>query len=133
LSQIHETLKNIEFKTIKGADFLLVNNDETNILGFSTVGNLQALCGLNTIFVDGTFKSFPTLFYPLFTIHGVLNNSYISLVYFLLPSKSINCHTYEFRYLVEECRKNDMQFNPVRIYVGFEKAIQVVIYSSKDS
>lgn len=123
LTQIHETLKNMEFKTIKGEDFLLVNNNETNILGFSTVRNLQALCSLNTIFVDGTFKSCPKLFYQLFTIHGVLNNNYIPLVYFLLPSKSANCYTYAFQHLVEECRKNDMQFNPVRMYVDFEKAI----------
>ncbi|KAF0767639.1 MULE domain-containing protein [Aphis craccivora] len=61
---------------IQSEDFLLVNNNETNLLGFSTVRNLQALCSLNTIFVD-----------------------------------------------VEECRKNDMQFNPVRMYVDFEKAI----------
>lgn len=52
LTQIHKTLKNMEFKTIKGEDFLLVNNNEINVLGFSTVHNLQALCSLNTIFVD---------------------------------------------------------------------------------
>jgi len=32
----------MEFKTIKSEDFLLVNNNETNLLGFSTVRNLQA-------------------------------------------------------------------------------------------
>ncbi|KAF0756715.1 Uncharacterized protein FWK35_00015087 [Aphis craccivora] len=106
LTQIHKTLKNMEFKTIKDEDFLLVNNNKTNILGFSTVRNVQALCSLNTIFIDGTYKSCPKLFYQLFTIHGVLNNNYIPLVYFLLPSK-----------------KNDIQFNPVRMYVDFEKAI----------
>jgi len=53
----------MEFKTIKVEDLLLVNNNETNILGFSTVRNLQALCTLNTIyFVDGTFKSCPIYF-----------------------------------------------------------------------
>lgn len=63
LTQIYETLKNMEFKKIKGEDFLLVYNNETNILGCSTVRNLQALCSLNTIyFVDGTFKSCPKLF-----------------------------------------------------------------------
>ncbi|KAF0753014.1 Uncharacterized protein FWK35_00026714 [Aphis craccivora] len=61
LITIHETLKNMEFKTIKG---------------FSTVHNLQALCSLNMIFVD-----------------------------------------------VEECRQNDIQFNPVRMNVDFEKAM----------
>jgi len=90
LTQIHETLKNMEFK---GEDFLLVNNNETIILGFTTVRNLQALCSLNTIFVDGTFKSCPKLFYQLFTFRGVLNNNYIPLVYFLPPSKSANCYT----------------------------------------
>jgi len=91
----------MEFKTIKGEDFLLVNNNKTNILGFSTVRNVQALCSLNTIFIDGTYKSCPKLFYQLFTIHGVLNNNYIPLVYFLLPSKSANCYTYAFQHLVE--------------------------------
>jgi hypothetical protein len=87
LTQIHETSKNMEFKTIKGEDFLLVNHNETNILGFLTVRNLQALCSLNTIFVDGTFKSCPKLFYQLITIHGRLNNNYIPLVYFFTVIK----------------------------------------------
>jgi hypothetical protein len=90
----------MEFKTIKGEDFLLVYNNETNILGFLTVRNLQALYSLNTIFVDGTFKSCSKLFYQFFTIHGELNNNYIPLVYFLLPSKSANCYTYAFQHLV---------------------------------
>lgn len=52
-------LKNMESKTIKGDDFLLVNNNEIDILGFLTVRNLQALYILNMIFVDGTFKNCP--------------------------------------------------------------------------
>jgi hypothetical protein len=69
----------MEFKTIKGEDSLLVNNNEKNLLGFSAVRNSQALYSLNTIFVDGTFKNCPKLFYQLFTIHGGLNNNYIAI------------------------------------------------------
>lgn len=99
----HETLINMEFKTIEVNNFLLVNNNETNILGFSTVRNLQALCGLNMPLVDGTFKSSLKLLYQLFNSHGMLNNNYIPFVYFLPPSKLTNCYT-------DECRKK-MTFN----------------------
>lgn len=47
----------MEFKTNKNESILLDNSHETNIIGFSTLSNLQVLCDLDTIFVDGTFKS----------------------------------------------------------------------------
>lgn len=123
LTEVHEVLKNIEIKTNKDEYFLLVNNNETNILGFSTLSNLKIVCSLDSIFVDGTFKSCPKFYCQLFTIHCMRKNSYIPLVYFLLPSKTINCYVNAFQHLVEECKKNNLQFNPLRVYADFEKAI----------
>lgn len=124
----------MEFKTIKGEDFLLVNSNETNILGFSAICNLQPFCSLNLLFVDGTFKSCPKLYYQLFTIHGVVKNNYVPLVYFLLLSKTTNCYTAAFQHLIEEeCIKNDMLFNLVRMYIDFEKAIHAAANTVRHS
>lgn len=39
---------------------------------------------MKTIYVDGTFKYCPKLFYQLFTIHGLSNGYYIPLVFFFI-------------------------------------------------
>lgn len=113
----------MEFKTNKNENFLLVNSKETNIVGFSTLSNLNVLCNSDTIFVDGTFKSCPKLYHQLFTVHCATNQSYVPLIYFLLPSKTTQCYLQAFQHLVIECKKNDLQFNPIRLYADFEKAI----------
>jgi len=115
----------MEFKTNKNKNILLVNSKETNIVGFSTLSNLKVLCNSDTIFVDGTFKSCPKLYHQLFTVHCTINHSYVPLVYIILPSKTIQCHLEAFLNLVIDCKKNNLQFSPIRLYLyaDFEKAI----------
>ena len=121
--ELHNIFDKMEFKTNKNENFLLVNSKETNIVGFSTLSNLKVLCDSDTIFVDGTFKSCPKLYHQLFTVHCAINQSYVPLVYILLPSKTTQCYLQAFHHLVKECKKNDLQFNPIRLYADFEKAI----------
>jgi hypothetical protein len=54
-------------------NFLLVNDKDSNILLFSTKTNLMSLSNVETIFVNGTFKSCPSLFTQIFTVYSLQN------------------------------------------------------------
>ena len=53
------------------------------MLLFSTEENLDVLKSNTTWHADGTFKSCPTLFYQVFTIHAVMNEQKVPMVFFL--------------------------------------------------
>ena len=63
-------------------------NDQNLLVAFATAGNLEKLCKAETIYIDGTFKASPQLFYQLFAIHAVYNGQHFSFVYALLPNKT---------------------------------------------
>ncbi|CAH1113607.1 unnamed protein product, partial [Psylliodes chrysocephalus] len=76
--------------TTRNENFLLWdsgNDDPNRILMFGTVENLRLLQQHRHWFVDGTFKVSPEIFYQVFTIHGLIDNSTFSLVYILLQHK----------------------------------------------
>ena len=62
-------------------------DDDRRILMFGTMKNLQSLEEHSNWFIDGTFKVSPDLFVQVFTIHALIDNSAVPLVYALLPSK----------------------------------------------
>ena len=76
-----QTREEIDFsgewtRTAREEDFLLVDTghtDRNRLVAFATVGNLEKLCEAETIYIDGTFKASPQLFYQLFTVHAVYN------------------------------------------------------------
>ena len=77
--------------TAREEDFLLVDtgpNDQNRLVTFATVGNLEKLCEAETIYIDGTFKASPRLFYQLFTVHAVYSGQHFPFVYALLPNKT---------------------------------------------
>lgn len=76
--------------TASDENFLLWDSgdaDEHRILMFGTERNLQVLNEHRHWFIDGTFKVAPTLYYPLFTIHALIDHSALPMIYVLLPSK----------------------------------------------
>ena len=85
LPDLHNVLLNENIQTNRGEHFILVTTKfyyENYIIIFSTITNLSFLSEVDTIFVDGTFKSCPKLFTQFFTVHGLKNNNYIPLVFF---------------------------------------------------
>ncbi|KAL4127383.1 hypothetical protein QTP88_011555 [Uroleucon formosanum] len=120
---LHNSLKEENIKSNQNEKFLLVNDYENNILVFSTITNLKFLGQVDTIFVDGTFKSCPKLFTQLFTIHGLSNGNYIPLVFFLLIDKNVETYKKSFFHLNSECIKNNINFLPKMLFADFEKAI----------
>ena len=62
-------------------------SSDRRIIIFSTERNLNILNSSIEIFVDGTFKVCPTLFFQFYTIHAKFIDKIIPLVYALLPAK----------------------------------------------
>lgn len=71
LIETHKVLNEIIIKTNTDESFLMVNDHDNNIIGFTTTSNLNVLCDTNTIYVDGTFKSCLKHFSQIFTIHAL--------------------------------------------------------------
>lgn len=120
LSKLHSALKHYNVRTNRDENFLYLNDKINNVVAFSCDTNLTFLRQVKTIFVDGTFKACPKLFYQIFTIHAVKDNVYIPLVFFLLPDKSTVSYVHAFR-SVEE------YLSPDTVYADFEKAIHTAV------
>jgi hypothetical protein len=103
--------------------FLLVNYSEKNIVMFSCRNNLQFLSFIDVLYVDGTFKSVPTFFHQIFTIHGLNNGHYVPLAFFLLTNKHQTSYEYVFRATVAEAAKLGATVCPTTVYADFEAAI----------
>lgn len=70
---------------------------EDKILVFSTVSNIQKLSQSIFWIIDGTFKTVPTIFTQLYTIHAQVgygdNSRVLPLVYVLMTSKREQCYS----------------------------------------
>ena len=73
-------------KTLTGENFLVRDDGDSNKMQ----ENLLKLSELNTIYMDGTFSTCPSLFHQLFTIYGFVDDQQFPLVaiYGFLPTKN---------------------------------------------
>ncbi|KAM7293457.1 uncharacterized protein ISCGN_026587 [Ixodes scapularis] len=62
--------------------------DRNRILVFATQRNLDCLSRSKAWFMDGTFKVTPSIFFQVYTVHGMYKDAVIPLVYALLPNKT---------------------------------------------
>ncbi|KAK4881108.1 hypothetical protein RN001_004427 [Aquatica leii] len=87
-------------KTEKGNNFLEFDwgNDDDRFLIFGTELNLQLLTNSRHWFMDGTFRTVPSLFYQLYSVHGFQDRLSVPLIYVLLPNKSIQQNGLKERY-----------------------------------
>lgn len=125
--------------TQNGQDFLLFDtfDDEDEelgaedgkdrILAFATQRNLELLAESDIWFMDGTFKTSPTLFAQLYTINASQDGLSFPLVYGLLPSKSRLTYESFLRELVAASQRSGVELQPRHIMLDFEyAAIQAV-------
>lgn len=107
-------------KTTDGNLFLQydsgINTDR--ILIFSTNYLLKLMTQCNNWFCDGTFSSAPTLFYQVYTIHGVQYSNVLPSVYVLLPDKKEKT----YRRMFQALKSITTGLCPKTIMVDFEKA-----------
>ena len=103
----------------KYKEFLLYDSGESDperILAFADKFMLNYM-GISdtTLFMDGTFKECPTIFYQLFTIHLEYCGYYPVLIYALLPNKTEKTYTRLFEML-----KSFRIGKPKKIMADFE-------------
>jgi len=125
--EVHNMLQQNQIFTAENETFVMVNDKQTNIILFSCEKNLRFLSNLKTIYVDGTFQYCPKFFLQMFTIHGLINDYYIPLAFFLLPNKESKSYEKAFTYLNESCSKYNTTFAPDTVFVDFEIAIHKAV------
>ncbi|CAF1126879.1 unnamed protein product, partial [Rotaria magnacalcarata] len=100
-------------KTDRGEDLILF--ESVKLIIFTTKSNLSILKQYKHWFADGTFKVCLDEFYQLFTLHAMMKNSIIPLVYGLLIGKSTNDYNLFFEKVLEQDN-----FQPDSIMIDFE-------------
>lgn len=73
--------------------------------------------------MDGTFDATPPFFRQLFTIHVMVQNRQLPVVYALMMTKTRNDYVDFFRSLKDEATRRQLRFNPTLIVSDFESGL----------
>ena len=94
-------------------NFLLADTEGINrIIIYATDDSFKKLCETDTVQMDGTFYTCPSIFTQLYTIHGIINSKVYSLAYVFLPNKSRDTYLEMFRMLQNKAIDRQMVFAP---------------------
>ena len=82
-------------------DFVIIDHYNPRYIIFGTAKSLQDLCAADHLFMDGMFKSSPSPFGQLYTIHveSPVSNGTILVLYSFLPNKTKSIYTLLFNEL----------------------------------
>ncbi|XP_029346170.1 uncharacterized protein LOC115034219 [Acyrthosiphon pisum] len=113
--------------TLNGEPFLIneseIGNDK--ILLFTTLANLRKLELAKYWIMDGTFKTVPTIFHQLYSVHAPVghdtNSRILPLVFALLSSKSKQCYVRMLQDLQDYASENNIVLQPDYILTDFEQ------------
>jgi len=114
-------------KSFNGQTFLLKEStiESHKIYIFSTKDEISKLVNANYWVMDGTFKTVPSIFLQMYTIHapvGGNNSRILPLVYVLMTSKQQCCYERLFEDLISICDGFGFDVSPKCIITDFEKA-----------
>ncbi len=136
LQSLEDLIISENFKrTLNGSDFLVKDSTIGNnrILLFTTVANIRYLKESSFWIMDGTFKTVPTIFKQLYTIHGCVggneNSQIMLLVYALMSSKFEECYRKLFQDLIDFSDEQNVDLQPQFVLTDFEKAAINVIHT----
>ena len=104
-------------------------NTTHSIIILGRLDMFKVLCQHSTWYMDGTFKTCPTVFSQLFTIHFIVSNRSVSALYCLLSGKSQAIYTRLFTMIAELASVNNAAINITNVMVDFELAIRNAIRS----
>lgn len=88
--------------------------------------NLKSFGKIETVFVDGAFKSYPKLSIQMFTVHGVRNCNYLPRLFFTHPDKEDETYEKSFLHIISKCSKFNI-FSPKITFADFEKSINLAL------
>src|SRR6218665_1314816 len=90
---------------------------------FGTMENINRLQRNEHWFVAGTFRVAPAIFYQVFTLHALIDNKAVPLVYCLIQDKTKATYIRVF----EKLKELLPTLNPASILSDYEKATQNAI------
>ena len=105
-------------KTSKDENFILHVAIERKSVVFSCPTNMEVLRQSEVIYVDSTFEYCPKHFKQMFTLHVLLQEQYIPVVFALLPDKAEASYKAVFQLLA-----SDYNIQPHTVVADFEAAI----------
>ncbi|KHJ40130.1 hypothetical protein D918_09827 [Trichuris suis] len=111
--------------TKRGEPFLMHDSgaeDEERVLIFPPQENVRLLSASATLFCDGTFKTAPTQFARLFTVHGVVLGYPVPLVYALTTRKREQTYRYVYQRIIDYAEERNWSINPSLCMMDFELA-----------
>jgi len=108
---------------MQGEPFLLLNDDSKNVLIFSCAKNLNFLCDIQTIYIDGHFQYSARFCTQMYTIHGYKNGHYVPLVFCLLHNKKQRLTFICYKKYRNSVVTWVVFFLPINIASDFENAI----------
>ncbi len=109
--------------SLDNQNFVVIHHHNPRFITFGTRQSLEDLCAADHLFMDGTFKSCPSPFSQLYTIHveSPVSKNTIPILYSFLPSKTKSIYTLLFNELRNITLKNDLILNPKIITIDYEK------------
>jgi hypothetical protein len=116
-------------KTMKGEQFLAreIELDDEKMLMFCTISNLKNLQEAEYWIMDGTFKTVPTLFHQMYSIHAPVgsgdNSSIFPMVYILMTNRSEEIYKRLFEELIDLGEQANLNLSPPIIITDFEQAV----------
>ena len=115
--------------TIRGEPFYVFDSgkeDANRFNIFTTTQNLDELEFSAKWAADGTFAVCPSLFYQLYTMHGIIKDTTVSLVYCLMRKKTKN----KYEELFAALKNLNATLDPQEINIDFEIAAIEALKSS---
>lgn len=114
-------LKNTDFQTTNGEDFVYLFNNEKMIF-ITCKLNLCFLANeTDVVFVDGTKELCPKSFHQQYTIHGLVQGHYIPLVFCFLPFYNKKYYEAMWTVLKHLCSEiGKCEFNPPLLILDVE-------------
>lgn len=107
-----------------GEHFLQYIDTETDkMVVYFLDSKIKILAEADIVVVDGTFKSAPKLFKQVFTIHFVIQNHCVPVLFALLSDKTTRSYTKVLNVLKSRCDYLGIEFKPKVVFSDFELAI----------
>ncbi|CAF4695774.1 unnamed protein product, partial [Rotaria socialis] len=117
-------------KTLHDDDFLIVDKMITRrqrIFLFASREQLKMLLGADTILMDGTFSTYPSMFDQVYTMDAIKYDQSFPCVFGLLPNQLKTTYHFMFQELKSIAMQMQLNFTPKSIMSDFERALITVI------
>lgn len=114
--------------TFTGDNFILYDSglgDENRVIIFGTKESLTWLKDNRHWLADGTFKTAPSIFFQIFTIHALITETTIPCIYVLLTNK---CEE-SYKVVFDKLKSIDPSLDPISVMIDFEIATKNALTS----